>query len=304
LVKFVKANFVSGRAFYDDTDLAEQLNAWLYQVNYVRECSATQQIPATALAQEQPHFGQLPAQAHDYGMFESLVVNREGVVSFETNKYSVPATLVGQTLTARIHREVIRLYASTQEVASHPRCRGRHQRIVKPEHYEKAFATKPRARVMVYCDWLIGLGPLAEEYVRVICRKQRTSMNEQILTLYGLAQSLGVAEFLVALELASEQGAYGAEYVVAIAAKPGTAGAAVNLNLKLKGVPPQVEVERPLVEYERMVANAVVAHQVELPVEPTGMVLAGRELTVGKMPDLISARPSQEILAVGGGLQA
>ena len=155
LVKFVKANFVSGRAFYDDTDLAEQLKGWLYQVNYVRECSATQQIPATALAQEQPHFGQLPAQAHDYGMFESLVVNREGVVSFETNKYSVPATLVGQTLTARIHREVIRLYASTQEVASHRRCQGRNQRIVKPEHYEKAFATKPRARVMVYRDWLI-----------------------------------------------------------------------------------------------------------------------------------------------------
>ena len=87
-----------------------------------------------------------------------MVVNREVVVTFETNKYSVPATLVGQTLTARIYREVIRLYAGMQEVASHPRCKGRNQRIVKPDHYEKAFATKPRARVMVYRDWLIGLG--------------------------------------------------------------------------------------------------------------------------------------------------
>jgi len=306
LVKFVKGNFVSGRTFYDDADLAAQLTDWLYQVNYVRECSATQQIPASLLPQEQPHFGQLPAQAHDYGMFESLVVNREGVVSFETNKYSVPATLVGQTLTARIHREVIRLYAGMQEVASHPRCQDRNQRIVKPEHYEKAFATKPRARVMVYRDWLIGLGPVAEEYLRVICKKQRARMNEQILTLYGLAQSLGVAEFVVALELASEQGAYGAEYVVAVAAKPGTAGAALSLNFRLEGegVPAQAEVERPLMEYERMVANGVVALGMELPTEPTPIALPGSAVTASKAPGAptTTARPPQ-VLAVGGGLR-
>ena len=33
LVKFVKGNFIAGRSFHDDVDLAEQCAAWLSHVN-------------------------------------------------------------------------------------------------------------------------------------------------------------------------------------------------------------------------------------------------------------------------------
>jgi hypothetical protein len=103
LVKFVKGNFIAGRTFHDDADLAEQCTQWLSHVNTERPCDATGQEPAVRLSEEQAAFGALPATAHDYGFFDCVVVSREGLVAIETNRYSVPAHLIGRALTARIH---------------------------------------------------------------------------------------------------------------------------------------------------------------------------------------------------------
>src|SRR5579859_7865502 len=67
LVKFVKANFLAGRAFYDDADLAAECTAWLQLVNEERPCDATGQVPRALLAEERPQFGPLPGVATDYG---------------------------------------------------------------------------------------------------------------------------------------------------------------------------------------------------------------------------------------------
>ncbi len=125
LVKFVKGNFLAGRRFYDDLDLAQQNRQWLHTVNEVRKSDATEEIPVLRLAEERPHFGLLPASAADYGFFDSVLVNQESLVNIETNRYSVPTHLKGHTLTARIHLDRIDLYDGLEQVASHRRSRGR-----------------------------------------------------------------------------------------------------------------------------------------------------------------------------------
>ncbi len=259
LVKFVKANFLSGRTFHDDTDLAEQCQQWLVQVNTERPSDATSQTPAALLPEEQRKFGALPEQAHDYGFFDCVVVSREGLVSIETNRYSVPAHLIGRALTARLHIDRIELFADQELVARHSRSRGHHERIVTPSHFEAAFATKPRARVMVYRDWLCGLGEAATLYVRDLCQRRHADMTQQITVLYETAQESARADFLAALELAAEQQMYGAEYVQAILSLPHaaapTASAEVDLAALLPAVPAQHEVERDLAHYEYYVAN-------------------------------------------------
>lgn len=82
--------------------------------------------------------------------------------------------------------------------------------MVEPAHFEAAFEYKPRARVMVYRDWLVKLSPVCVEYISEICRSQRGRMNEQMVELYSLAQSLGTVDFVSALELAAEQHLVGA----------------------------------------------------------------------------------------------
>jgi transposase len=258
LVKYVKGHFLPGRSFHDDADLAEQCQQWLVQVNTERASDATGEIPVVRLAEEQRKFGALPACAEDYGFFDCVVVSRESMVSIEGNRYSVPVHLVGRALTARIHRERIDLFADAQLVATHARAAaGAHARIVTPAHFEEAFVQKPRARIMVYRDWLCELSVSSQGYVRDLCQKRRGEMNQQITQLYDLAQQQRLADFVAALELAAEQQMYGAEYVQAILAQPvhATPKQAAFLEGALPFVPTQQEVERDLAQYEHYVAN-------------------------------------------------
>ena len=260
LVKFVKGNLLPGRSFYDDADLAEQCRAWLTQVNTERPSDATGQPPAVLLEEEQPKLGPLPESASDYGFFDSVVVSREGMVALESNRYSVPAHLIGRVLTARIHPSRIELFADSERVASHARHSGQHARIIHPAHFEAAFATKPRGRVMVYRDWLCNLSPQVASYVRELSDKRRAEMSQQMLALYDLAQEMGKPDFVAALELAAEQQTYGVEYVRAILAEmteavPKTATQEACLQSLGRSVPEQQNVERSLADYEHYVSN-------------------------------------------------
>jgi transposase len=259
LVKFVKHNFLPGRSFHDDQDLAEQCQAWLLQVNTERPSDATGELPSTRLLEEQRAFTALPASACDYGFFDCVVVNRESLVMLESNQYSVPTHLVGRALTARLHRTHIDLFVGRDQVASHPRCQGQHQRVIDPAHYEAVLAGKPRGRIMLYRDWLCGLSPAAKSYLQELCHRRRAEMNQQILLLYATAQETPRADFVTALELAAEQQMYGAEYLQAILSRPRAAA-------RYGSTPPDAHrswpgqsgpgtVERDLAQYEHYVAN-------------------------------------------------
>jgi len=147
LVKFVKGNFIAGRTFHDDVDLAEQCRAWLSHVNTERPSDATGQPPVTLLVEEQATLSALPVTAQDYGFFDCVVVSREGLVAIETNRYSVPAHLMGRAVTARIHATRIEVFADRELVATHARSHEQHARIVNPAHARGGLqhqATRPR----------------------------------------------------------------------------------------------------------------------------------------------------------------
>jgi hypothetical protein len=229
---------------------------WLAQVNTARLSAATAQFPQTLLAEEQAKFGPLPAQAADYGLFESFVVSRESLVSWETNRYSVPAQYVGQVVTGRIYAERLEFFVGAERVAVHVRHRGRRARIIDPAHFAAVVARKPRGRVMLYRDWLVNQSPVVAAYVSVICQKRRAEMNAQILELYDLAQQLGPADFRSAVELAAERQLYGGEYVRAIAQLPARIpppNPAESRQIPSGPAPPSLE--RDLAAYEVYVAN-------------------------------------------------
>ncbi len=259
VVKCVKGNFLAGRSFHDDADLAEQCQQWLSQVNTERSSDATGELPVIRLAEEQRTFGLLPACAADSGFFDCVVVSRESMVSIESNRYSVPVHLVGRALTARIHREHIELFADQELVATHARATGQHERIANPAHFEQAFSRKPRARVMVYRDWLCGLSESSLLSVRDLCQKRRGEMTQQITQLYDLAQQQPRVDCVAALELAAEQQMYGAEYVHAILTLPQRSAPLLSAHLALSSrlpcVPVLQEVEHDLAHYEHYVAN-------------------------------------------------
>jgi transposase len=267
LVKFVKSNFLAGRHFYDDADLARDCADWLRRVNEERPSDATEQLPVVLLEAERPHFKPLPRSAQDYGLFDSVLVSRESLVTIATNRYSVPVAYVGQALTARLHPDRIALYDGATLVASHPRCSERRQRIVDPAHYEPVFAHKPRARTMVYRDWLVARGPSVAAYVQRLCQRRYHEMDQQIAALYTLARQLGDEGFARVVTWALAQDAIGVEYLHAAPASPAPPPSS-RPALQLLG-PAQREVERELAAYEAYVANG--AALLDAPAQHTGL---------------------------------
>jgi transposase len=266
LVKWVKGNFLPGRSFLDDPDLAEQAAAWVAQAN-ARPSSATGEPPLARLAAEAAKGGKLPATAHDWGLRASGQVSAESLVAVAGNRYSVPVTHVGAPVTIRLHRERVRIWRDTRCVADHPRAPdGAHQRVIDVTHFAPLFASKRRGQVMLYRDALLGLGEPAVTFLSELSYRCRDRLGREVLAVYALLEQHGAPELLAAMELACMAGSYHADALRVLLAAPRPATRCAPL--VLPDVPTQAEVDRLLRVYEAWVEvdDATVADEL-LPVE-------------------------------------
>jgi hypothetical protein len=167
----------------------------------------------------------------------------------------VPIEHVGAPVTARIHRERIVIWRDATLLAEHARARdGAHDRVVDPAHFAPLFGRKPRGQVMLYREALLGLGPVAQQYVSELSRRQRAHLGTEVLAVYALYERCGATELLAAMELAQAQGAFGAAYLGALvsALVPEPPPSAAWLVLP-DDVPSQIDIDRELSAYEAYV---------------------------------------------------
>ena len=252
LVKWVKGNFLPGRAFADDADLAAQATAWLAAAN-ARPSAATGTPPLARLPLEAARGGPLPATARDYGLLVAGQVSPEALVAVGGNRYSVPVAHVGAPVAVRVHRDRIRLWRDATCLADHPRAPdGTGRRVLDPAHFAPLFPHKPRAQALLYRDLLLGLGGRAPAFVAALSRHRRAHLRDELLALYALYEQHGAAELLAAMARADDAGTYSADALALLLAAPrrGTPPAPA---LLLPGVPAQREVDRLLSVYEALV---------------------------------------------------
>jgi hypothetical protein len=74
------------------------------------------------------------------------IVAEDFLVSFETNRYSVPFTLIGQTVEVARRAGELQILHHGRVVACHPELAGKYQVRVVPEHGPGAVARNPRQR--------------------------------------------------------------------------------------------------------------------------------------------------------------
>jgi hypothetical protein len=246
-VKFVKGNFLAGRTFQDDEDLSMQLTQWLLERNNGK-CQAHGYTPNELLPEEREALEPLTETSESYGLLHLLRVNPESVIRFETNCYSVPEHLIGQIVTVRVASNELRVYHDSQLVAQHERSYQKRQRIRNLDHYERTLSRKPRAKVMAYREKLLELASPTASYVAEICRRDRNSMNQQILKLYALWEEAGSEKFTEAIRFCHESQVYGSEYVELMLRIPEDEEPIGEL--LLSGEPVQSEIDRDLAVYD------------------------------------------------------
>jgi transposase len=144
-VKYVKRNFLPGRDFIDFEDFCEQLAHWTLEIADVRIHGTTHERPIDRFALEQPHLVPLCGQpGYQLEARFTRIVADDFLVSFETNRYSVPFTLIGQSVEVQRRAGEIQVFHTGRLIASHPELSGKYQVRVLPEHGPGALARNQR----------------------------------------------------------------------------------------------------------------------------------------------------------------
>lgn len=140
-VKYVKRNFLAGKTFESMEQLNEELLRWCVEVADRRVHGTTHRIPADAFAEE----SLVPTTDHPrYQLIERphRTVATDCLVTYETNRYSVPARLVGRTVDVVVAAGRIVIYHQGHRMAEHAITPGRYQTIMERGHYAGLF--RPR----------------------------------------------------------------------------------------------------------------------------------------------------------------
>lgn len=98
-----------------------------------------------AFALEQPHLLPLPSQPFPCCTLRPVQANGFGLVTFQTNRYSVPADHAHESLWLRVFVDRVEIINSHQTLAVHARCYRREQDILNPLHYLPLLEQRPGA---------------------------------------------------------------------------------------------------------------------------------------------------------------
>jgi transposase len=211
-VGYVKKNFLAGLDIADFSMLAPAVTHWLDTVANVRVHGETHKPPLELWQSEKPHLSPLPVHPFDIATVSQVRASRQFRITLETNRYSVPAHLAGQSLTLKTYPDRLCLYHQHQLVARHRRSYDRHLDFEDPDHPKPLLEQRKKARDHKIFMRFLALSPQAELYYRQLELRRLNPHHHvrQIVALSDLYPHDAVAR---ALADALEYGAFAADYI-------------------------------------------------------------------------------------------
>lgn len=244
-VKFVRSSFWAGRTFKSFEDLGSQAAVWRDEFANRREHRSTRKVPALYFeAVEKPLLRPMNPHSYDTSEIISRVVPPNFLIPFESNRYSVPWTLVGLTLTVKANDQCIEFYYQERRVAVHIRSYDKHRVFENREHFKELLERKPGVTKE---SWQIqavkNIGPAMAEYLQLI-RSGHRSMRNEVSKILALATIYGDKAVNSACQALFAGGVLGAE----------------NLELSLKSSyhPSECELQPSPLQFQNTKLNRVV----------------------------------------------
>jgi transposase len=133
-IKYVKGNALVGRCFTSLEALQTYLDRWMIEVADERIHGTTHERPRERFKKEPlvSTSGRPPYRLEEEPL---RVVANDLLVTFATNRYSVPLRYVGKTVTVLAGSGRLEIFCQGHRIASHPQAMGKNQVIRDPAHY-------------------------------------------------------------------------------------------------------------------------------------------------------------------------
>ena len=146
-VGYVKKNFLAGLDIADFRALNPAARHWLDTVANVRTHGETHQRPLDLFALERDQLHPLPELLYDIGAVHTVRASNRFRVTFDTNRYSVPAEYASQRLTLKSYPERLCIYHHDRLLARHPRSYERHRDFEHPDPPPRPARTAPQGQL-------------------------------------------------------------------------------------------------------------------------------------------------------------
>jgi hypothetical protein len=131
---FIETNFLAGRTFRSWEDLNQRAREWCDKVNatYKKHIRA---VPRELFAVERLHLKPLPAWIPEVYRLQQRLVDIEGYVALNSNRYSVPVEWIGRRVEVRETKDKIEIQLDARRMVTHRRiAEAEHQRVMLAEH--------------------------------------------------------------------------------------------------------------------------------------------------------------------------
>jgi hypothetical protein len=206
---YIENNFIPGRTFADWDDLNRQAEDWCTNISNPKYKRSLGMSPDAANIVEKPYLSLLPPVAPPVYKSFYRVVNIEGYIQLDTNRYSVPQKLVGETLEVQKHWDKVVIYDKQTKVAEHKRVLDKKdRRITLPGHHppltrKTSIKEPPKEEVL-----LTGKNEILDLYVGNLKEISRGRGVLNLRRLLNLQRSYPEEPFIAGIKTAQQYGLY------------------------------------------------------------------------------------------------
>jgi len=205
---FIERNFLAGREFADWEDLNRRAREWCDKVNskYKKHIRA---VPKELFAVERPQLNPLPLWIPEVYRLQHRIVDVEGYVAVNTNRYSIPWTWIGKQVEVRETKDRIEIQYGNRQMVWHTRIiEPLRKRITIPEHRpvwgQGIKRTDPRPEEKTLGE----LTPEISGYVSALKTHGRKYITVALRQLLRMAREYPREAFLSAIAEAFRYGLY------------------------------------------------------------------------------------------------
>lgn len=211
-VGYVKKNFLNGLTIPDFSMVNPAVKVWLAQIANVRQHGETHQRPLDRFEAERQQAQPLPLNPFDVGVTHQVLASNRFRVTFDANRYSVPAEYASQRLSLKAYPDRICIYANQSLIANHPRCYDRHQDIEHPDHPRELLKQRKTASEQLIMKRFLALSPNANRYYQGM-ESRRFNARHHARQIVALSESYGQEKVARAIDDALELNAFSSEYI-------------------------------------------------------------------------------------------
>jgi transposase len=211
-VGYVKKNLLGGLDIPSFNALNLLARQWLDTIANQRIHGETRRRPVELFEQEIALLHPMSENLYDIATLHSVRASNRFRVTFESNRYSVPAEYASQRLTLKTYPERLCVYHDNKLIARHSRSYERHRDFEDPDHPRELLAQRRSARHQKLMQRFLALSPDAERYYQQL-ELRRLNVRHHVHKIIALSEIYGTQSTARALDDALAFDAFSCEYI-------------------------------------------------------------------------------------------